>query len=255
MKKEPLNAVIIYDDACPLCKTYTNAFVQTGLLKENNRLAFSNCPQNQFAFVDWQKAKNEIPLIELQNQKVLYGIDAMIAVIFQHQKWVQTILRWQPIYWTLQKLYKFISFNRKIIVTKKNRQTSVQDCTPDFHFGYRLIFIVCCFLCSRYFVLQTVSHFQNAQKTNLIYLLLLSIFIIPIVFLLPQTKKQTIEILGHCNLILLKTSFCMWLATFFLQFFLVDLTLIFIVIAVLIACMNFLQLFHRIQYIQTLHLR
>ncbi len=253
MQKEPLNSVIVYDDACPLCKTYTSAFVQTGLLKENNRLAFSNCVQNQFAFVDWQKAKNEIPLIDVQEQKVLYGIDAMIAVLFQHQKWMQNILHWQPIHWVLQKCYKFISFNRKIIVAKINEQPIRNDCTPDFHFAYRYIFILLCFASSFFLIFNATTLLQNEQKTNLLYVFLCSIFVAPFIFLRPKTKRAITEILGHCNLILLKTSFYAWLPTFFLKNFLAHSPVFFIAFASCIALFIMHQTIHRIRYIQSLH--
>lgn len=253
MKKETLNSVMIYDDACPLCKIYTSAFVQTGLLKENNRLAFSNSAQNQFSFVDWQKAKNEIPLIDVQEQNVLYGIDAMIAVLFQHQKWMQNILHWQPIHWVLQKFYKFISFNRKVIVAQINERPVANDCTPDFHFGYRYIFILLCLASSLFFIFNTTMLLQNEQKTNLLYIFMCSIFVLPFIFLRSKSIRQTTEILGHCNLILLKTSFCAWLSTFFLKNFLADSTIFCIAFASCIALFIMHQIIHRIRYIQSLH--
>ncbi len=74
MKTTENNKALVYDDNCPLCKAYTAAFVKGGLLKAKNRIAFSHVNIQQF-HLEWKKARNEIPLIDLKTGEVKYGVD------------------------------------------------------------------------------------------------------------------------------------------------------------------------------------
>lgn len=47
--------VIIYDDGCPLCAAYTNAFVKTGMLAKEGRKNFNEIDPGLFAYIDQKK--------------------------------------------------------------------------------------------------------------------------------------------------------------------------------------------------------
>jgi hypothetical protein len=132
--------ILIYDDACPMCVWYTGAFVEGGLLSEAGRKPFSSLNTETLSKINWQRSKNEIPLLDTNTGEVIYGIDAMLEVLGQRFSIIQKIGNWKPVYFFLNKLYKFISYNRKVIVAKKTLPGTI-DCTPDFNVFYRILFL------------------------------------------------------------------------------------------------------------------
>lgn len=133
--------LLIYDDNCPLCVCYTGAFVRWGLLKAAERQPFSTATDEWLQKIDMEKAKNEIPYIDLQSGQVVYGIDAMLEILKRKLPFVKPIGKWPPVYWMLRRLYQFISFNRKVIVAKRCGSGAI-DCEPAFSCRWRWIFML-----------------------------------------------------------------------------------------------------------------
>ena len=137
MKK---NLILIFDDNCPLCSWYSNMFVKFHLLPSSGRVAFTQAPASLFSAIDLELAKNQIPLIEEDSKKVYYGIDALVEVLSQKFPFLRKICEWKAVSWFLRKLYKLISYNRKVIVAKKCG-TGQFDCSPEFNSFYRVAFM------------------------------------------------------------------------------------------------------------------
>jgi predicted DCC family thiol-disulfide oxidoreductase YuxK len=132
--------IIIYDDGCPLCVAYTAAFVKAGLLNKQGRKNFNNIDAATFNLIDKAKCNNEIPLIDTETKQVWYGIDALLELINLQIPFTKFIGNIKPVKWLLQKLYKFISYNRKVIVAVSSNKG--YDCSPDFNLSYRVYFLV-----------------------------------------------------------------------------------------------------------------
>ena len=133
------NQTLLFDEDCPLCRLYTSAFVNTGMLDENGKKPYSQINNNEHSFVDLKRASNEIALVD--NKKVIYGIDSLLKIIGHSFPFVEKIGNIKPIKFLLKKLYSFISYNRKVIIpSQMNKEVKLQ-CIPDFSFKYRLIFI------------------------------------------------------------------------------------------------------------------
>jgi predicted DCC family thiol-disulfide oxidoreductase YuxK len=137
------NHTIIYDDECPMCTNYTGAFVRTGMLDQKGREAFSTAAKTEG--VDWNKARNEIALIDRTNNTVIYGVEAIITILTNRFQFVGKIARCRPVLWMLKKLYSFISFNRKVIMPGEVFE-GVSTCTPDMNYFYRWMYIVAAWL-------------------------------------------------------------------------------------------------------------
>lgn len=60
---------IIYDDNCPLCCWYTDAFVQTGLLQQDGRQSFTATQLTSLPQFDLDRSKDEIPLVDRFKRK------------------------------------------------------------------------------------------------------------------------------------------------------------------------------------------
>lgn len=133
--------IIIYDDSCPLCSAYTNAFVKTGLIEKDGRKNFSSIDPALLDKIDTQRCVNEIPLIDTRTSEVWYGIDALLEILQQRIPFIKPVANVKPVKWLLQRIYKFISYNRRVIVAAKNNSQSF-DCTPAFNSRYRLLFIL-----------------------------------------------------------------------------------------------------------------
>ncbi len=133
---------IIYDSECPLCAAYTKAFVKLKLLRPAERIAFSELGDQEFIpRMDRSRQGNEIPLVDLDGGKTLYGLDALVFLLSRRWKWIGTAMRFRPLSLFFRQLYAMISYNRRVILAKKFK-TIACSCAPDYHVGYRLLFIV-----------------------------------------------------------------------------------------------------------------
>lgn len=132
--------LLIYDDNCPLCQWYTQVFVNTGLLPADGRIPYSTISPRLQARIDADKGRNQIPLIDLATGQTWYGLDALLEVLGRRFRLVKHLGHWLPLYWFLTRLYRLISYNRKIVVASRCRPGSF-DCAPDFNQRYRFLFL------------------------------------------------------------------------------------------------------------------
>jgi len=206
---KPYNKVLIYDDNCPLCTWYTSLFVRFGLLSSEGRIPFNRASVPLLSMIEVDTGKNEIPLIDVSNNKVYYGIDAMLDILGQKMPAIKVIGNLSPIKWFLQKLYKLISFNRKVIVAKKCGNGQF-DCSPEFNVSYRIGFLLI-FLVFNSVMLLPIHHhvlsalsfhhlsFAQLEKAHLLFVFtncMLAIF-------LPL--RTGLEYLGQVNMLALCT--------------------------------------------------
>lgn len=133
--------LLIYDDNCPLCAWYSNLFVKYDLLQSEERKPFSRLDNDILLRIDFDKRKDEIPYIDTATGKVLYGIDALVDILSAKMPWLPAVVNIKPVNWFLRKLYKLVSYNRKVIVAKKCGKGDI-DCAPSFNIFYRLLFLV-----------------------------------------------------------------------------------------------------------------
>jgi len=139
------NHSLIYDTDCPLCVGYTNAFTKYNLLDEKGKKPFSKLTQEDKKNINIHKAANEKALINTKTKEVIYGIDSLLTILGNSFPIISKIGNLKPIYYILQKSYKFISYNRKVIITVKQTK---HTCTPDFNIKYRWTYIIFCSLIS-----------------------------------------------------------------------------------------------------------
>jgi predicted DCC family thiol-disulfide oxidoreductase YuxK len=198
------NHVLVYDDTCPMCALYSGAFVKTGLLCAEGRQAFSNADTKVLAAIDLQRGKNEIPLLDKATQQVYYGIDALLEILGQKLPWVKTVGNWRPVKWFLYRLYRLITYNRRVIVAPAARPGTF-DCTPDFNTRYRIYFLVLCLLLNTLLIGPLHPVLANSVFGGLSYGSLLLGHGLLVVFntmLLAGLPRQTgLEYLGQVNML------------------------------------------------------
>ena len=136
------NQTLLYDEDCPMCNLYTAGFIKAGMMDENGRKPFVAITEDEQQYIDIKRASNEIALVNHQDKTVIYGIDSLLTIIGHSFPWMKKVGTTQPIYFLLKKLYKFISFNRKVIIPNRKKEITQLQCVPDFNFTYRYLYLV-----------------------------------------------------------------------------------------------------------------
>lgn len=134
------NQTLIYDNECPMCNFYSKGFIKCGMLDEGGREAFTEISMRNKILIDFNRAKNEIALVDHNKNEVVYGLDSLLVIIGNSFPLLAKIARTGPFYWFFQKLYSFVSYNRKQIIPSSKDYTE-QSCVPDFNLKYRIAYI------------------------------------------------------------------------------------------------------------------
>lgn len=134
------NHVLVYDKDCPLCKAYSGAFVRAGMLDKNGRSAYHEKNEFLFNYLEPERAKNEIALVNTHTGEVKYGTSSLIEIIAHQHKWLKAVLLFPPVLFMLNLLYRFISYNRKLIAPSASMYNE-NSCTPRFNLFYRSIYL------------------------------------------------------------------------------------------------------------------
>jgi len=200
------NAILVYDDNCPLCSWYSSLFIRYGFLPEQGRKAFSTLDISLLQKIDFNRSRNEIPLIDTSNGTVAYGLDALLTILGDKYPWIKKAGKWKLVYWFFRRLYKLISYNRKVIVAKKC-STGAIDCAPDINYGYRFLFMLIglMFNTLMLFPLQTNVFTPFNGSISIISLQSAHFGLVGMNCMLALTvdKKKAFEFLGQVNMLAL----------------------------------------------------
>jgi predicted DCC family thiol-disulfide oxidoreductase YuxK len=202
---KPADSILVYDDNCPLCAGYSSLFVRYGLLAKEGRKPFSTLEPSLLAHIDFDKSRNEIPLVNVSTGEVLYGIDALLSILGQRFPFISRAGNTRPVKWLLQKLYKFISYNRKVIVAKKCGSGSI-DCSPDLNYFYRVLFMLV-FLVFNTLMLFPVYHILLSRlhgiRINATDIMAghFGLVLINCISALSFSKQKAVDYLGQANML------------------------------------------------------
>lgn len=132
---------LLYDGLCPMCGNAVNTLRQLGLLK-------------QVAAVPWQESglqdevlesriRSELLLRDSETGHVVGGFSAILELmrLTPAYRLPATVLKFPPLAWLGERVYKTISLNRRIL-SPPNTGGMACACDPPFHFGYRMGFIL-----------------------------------------------------------------------------------------------------------------
>lgn len=136
-----MKKLIIYDESCPMCKLYTKGMVTGNDTGGLTRMGSGQLTHDLIGRLDPQRARHEIPLVDLDGGETLYGVDTWLYAVGQRHKQLKKVLSTNWVKTILQTLYAFISYNRRVIITSAPGRWNLMDLQPDFHTGYRLAFI------------------------------------------------------------------------------------------------------------------
>ena len=133
--------VLVYDKDCALCSLYTSAFLKAGMLDSHGRQNFCELDLQDYPQMDTARSRDEIALINTQTGNVSYGIDSLFKIIGNSIPVFQPLFRLFIFRWLMDKLYSFISLNRKVIAPAKIFEQP-GSCTPSYNLRYRWAYII-----------------------------------------------------------------------------------------------------------------
>ena len=135
------NQTLLYDEDCPICNIYTSKLIKAGMVDENGRKPYSEINEKEEIYIDLKRATNEIALVDSKNKTVLYGVDGLLKVFGHSYPLIEKIGTIKPINYVLKKMYKFISYNRKVIAPSREKKDITLKCIPDFNYKYRFLYL------------------------------------------------------------------------------------------------------------------
>lgn len=135
------NHIILYDAECPMCNLYTGAFVRNGLLDTDGREAYQQYTGAACPNLNWQRAANEIALVNKDTGEVTYGVESLLKVCGNAAPALAPLFRWNPFLWMARRVYAFISYNRRVIVPAQVSESQF-GYQPSFHIKYRIAWLV-----------------------------------------------------------------------------------------------------------------
>lgn len=133
------NHTILFDAECPMCRVYTKAFVKTGMIDKEGRQSYQQVDYK--CNVDMQRAVNEIALLNNDTGEVLYGIRSVFKILSNSFPLLKPFFNFRPFLWLMEKVYAFISYNRRVIVPvdTESEQFAIQ---PTFLLRYRIAYLL-----------------------------------------------------------------------------------------------------------------
>ena len=193
------NHTLLYDEECPMCNLYTSEFIKTKMLDSDGRKSFTTITSSEQIFIDVERAKNEIALVDNENKKVFYGIESLLKVIGNSYPCMESIGNLKSVNFMLNKLYKFISYNRKVIAPSKIVSEKGLECIPTFNIKYRLSYIVFATLFTAIILLQYSQIIMLLPKATFVRELLLAVGQIAFQYLFLQklSKQSQLEYIGN----------------------------------------------------------
>lgn len=193
------NQTLLYDEDCPLCNLYTTGFIKAGMLDKNGKKPFSNLSEEEQIFIDIEKAKNQIALVDNKNKTVIYGIDSLLKVIGYSFPWMERVGQISPVKLLLKKLYSFISYNRKVIIPNKEENEKVLQCVPTFSYKYRILYIIFAAVITALTLYNFSAIIPDLPKGNLTRELILAFgqIIFQSLFLIKFDKEKILNYAGN----------------------------------------------------------
>jgi predicted DCC family thiol-disulfide oxidoreductase YuxK len=161
------NLELMIDEDCPMCNLYGKYLAKNDLVTLNS---YQNSVQEKNTAIDYEKAKNQIALIDHDNNKILYGLEALYRAFGTKFPKLISFMKLSIPAAIMPKVYAFISYNRKQIAPSNSKV-----CTPSFILKYRIAFLVFAVLFSANVVNMFCKQFAFSVLSNIFFVEILLI--------------------------------------------------------------------------------
>ncbi|MGJ8683543.1 MAG: hypothetical protein ACSHWW_02895 [Nonlabens sp.] len=125
-----------------MCNIYGKTFKKLNMVDQDTISPYQLIGEDLTCNIDMDRAQNEVALHDTITGTTIYGLDSMIAIFSQGKNWISKSLHFPLIYVPLKQLYKFITYNRKVIAGNSLSPVEDRICEPDFNYFYRTLFIL-----------------------------------------------------------------------------------------------------------------
>ena len=105
-----------------------------------HRTPYHNMQDNVHSILDVNRARNEIALVDIENQKVTYGLQSIYVIILNRFPMLKAILFNPIIKGFFSVLYNLISYNRKVIMPQRVHHDYL-NCIPDYNKTFRWFYL------------------------------------------------------------------------------------------------------------------
>lgn len=202
------NQTLLYDEDCPICNIYTSKLIKAGMVDENGRKPYSEINEKEEIYIDLKRATNEIALVDSKNKTVLYGVDGLLKVFGHSYPLIEKIGTIKPINYVLKKMYKFISYNRKVIAPSREKKDITLKCIPDFNYKYRFLYLAFASIITTLVLYNYSNLFSFLPKANIGRELLLTLgqMVFQGMFLIYLKGDKIMNYLGNLKTVSLMGS-------------------------------------------------
>ena len=104
--------------------------------QKGEAVPFHACDAKSISMLNQEKMTNEIPLVNIAQQSVRYGTDAIIAIIGKKHPTLAKIASWRAFQPFIKTLYSFISYNSRDVRTSEDCRSSESNVclvTKEYH--------------------------------------------------------------------------------------------------------------------------
>ena len=179
-----------FDSGCKVCRAGALLAGKAGMASDSELNELQTMSAEVSCDLDAVRYCNEIAVYDKETKESRYGIKGMVWFVEDKWgKWVNVFL-FPPIYQILNFFYHIFSYNRKMIAPVYDNVEN--DCKPEFHWGYRLGYIVLAFL-----IASLSAGFLS------VYIFVIPNLIIVLLAILMVTKDKKMEVVGHISTVML----------------------------------------------------
>lgn len=210
--------ILLYDADCPMCKWYTRKFVDLNVLDETGRVPYSQMGPFVKQKIDMKRARNEIALYNKATGETLYGVQSLVSLLSKKWKWMERTFKYKIFAVAVEKIYSFISYNRKIIVPTAQNEHFL-SCFPEPKPVYRIAFLAFCMvivnaIVGNYFETQLSQYGRNYFPFREMLFFVGQLLFQGIVFGIFKLKNFY-DYAGHVSFISFKGSILLGIFTLF----------------------------------------
>ena len=184
---------LLIDEDCPMCNMYGNYLAKNDLVCLNS---YQNAVQQKSNSVNYEKAKNQIALIDHKNNKTIYGLEALYKAFEKKFPRLIGFLKLPLLAKIMPVVYAFISYNRKQIAPSASK-----ICNPSFILKYRIAYLLFGLIISAFifkiFCQKIIYDFIHLFSFNTILFLLAIHFCFQFTILLKYKFEKRIDYLGN----------------------------------------------------------
>lgn len=187
------NVELLIDEDCPMCNLYGKYLAKNKLVNLNS---YQNSVLEKDCKVNYEKAKNQIALVDKDNNKTLYGLEALYRAFGPKFPKLIKFLQMKIPAAFMPIVYAFISYNRKQIAPSTSK-----ICNPNFILKYRIAYLVFGIIISAFifkiFCKNLVFDFVHFFTFQNILFLLMVHFCFQFIILSKYDFEKRINYLGN----------------------------------------------------------